>query len=277
MDVSIIIAHYDPGNNAECREAFQETLRRIQRQTDSLSAEVIVADDGSPENGHIHSLTREKIYSDDRQEALLRGKELADWIGDKDPVLQVVTHWLYLPKKELCLAKARLWNLATHLADSPLLVFFDDDNYMLQDSALKHCLSLLKTYELVFGQIQDNSGRFRPYSSHRVQGTTFGVHRQILEAIGGFGEWTETVSSGIDSDLWWKLFQHFQRNPELRACYTTEFQTRDSCSKRWKPFIRQFFRHRAVARQFQLQHGCKNYRSVQHNPSRNKANWIQEL
>ena len=51
----------------------------------------------------------------------------------------------------------------------------------------------------------------------------------------------------------------------------------DSCSKRWKPYIKQFFRHRAVKKEFNKVHGCPNYRSIKDNPSRIKSNWMDNL
>ena len=130
---------------------------------------------------------------------------------------------------------------------------------------------------MVIGQVQDSNGRLRPYSSYRVQGTTFAVKKEIIKKVGGFGEWTESVSSGVDSDIWWKLYHYFQKHPALKACYTSQIQTVDSCSKRWKPHIKQIFRHRAVRKEFYIIHGCPDYRSPKHNLARNKSNWLKDL
>jgi hypothetical protein len=81
----------------------------------------------------------------------------------------------------------------------------------------------------------------------------------------------------VDSDIWWKLYWYFQKNPDLKACYTSQFQTVDSCSKRWKPHIKQFFRHSAVKKEFNKIHGCPNYRNPSDNPSRIKSNWMVDL
>lgn len=175
------------------------------------------------------------------------------------------------------MSKARIGNAATFLASSDNLLFLDDDNYFITENSIAVIVNLLKDYQLVIGQLQDSNGRYRTYSSNRVQGTTFAVKKDILQNTGGFGKWTEAVSSGVDSDIWWKLYHYFQKNPKLKACYTSQFQTVDSCSKRWKPHIKQIFRHRAVRKEFNKIHGCPDYRNPKHNPARNKSNWLKDL
>ena len=50
MDLSIIIAHYDPGNHLDCLNSFQKTLTEILAQKAEYSIEIIIADDGSVSN-----------------------------------------------------------------------------------------------------------------------------------------------------------------------------------------------------------------------------------
>ena len=50
MDLSIIIAHYDPGNHPKCIDFFQQTLDSIIEQKKSYNIEIIIADDGSFSN-----------------------------------------------------------------------------------------------------------------------------------------------------------------------------------------------------------------------------------
>ena len=94
---------------------------------------------------------------------------------------------------------------------------------------------------------------------------------------GLFGIWTEKVSCGIDIDLWWKLYHYFQKHLYLKACFTSDIQTLDSCSKRWKAHINTIFRNYALKKLFNEIHGCKNCSSVSKNPSRNKSIWIEDL
>ena len=42
-------------------------------------------------------------------------------------------------------------------------------------------------------------------------------------------------------------------------------------------YIKQLFRHRAVRKEFEIIHGCKNYRNPKYNPSRIKSNWLKNL
>lgn len=241
--------------------------------------EVIVCDDGSPlyrrhsDENRSFSLPDGRVYYDFvGDEALAIARERFP-IADFPPI----SHWIYLEKTKQCSSKARLWNLAADGARSGKLIYFDDDNFLNQPDSLAEFQKLLDRYQVVFGQVIDRKGRARSYKSHRVQGTTFGVHKTLLKAAGGFGEWTEAVSSGIDSDLWYKLYQTLKNERPFQAVYTDKIQTTDGCSKRWKPFVGSFFRHRAVRKAFAEVHGCTNYRDARANPSRNKSLWIDNL
>ena len=277
MDLSIIIAHYDPGNHPSCIESFHNTLKQIELQKEDYEIEVIIADDGSVTHQNIQSLGSPLRDLDEKIIYQLKGKNLSNWKNENDFNYSSITHWLYLPKIKPMMSKARIGNAAVAITCSENLFFLDDDNYFISENTITTIIKLLKKYQLVFGQIQDNNGKLRSYSSNRVQGTTFGIVKHQIEEAGLFGEWTEKVSCGIDSDLWYKLYQHFQNNNHLQACYTSDIQTLDSCSKRWKAHINTFFRNYALKKRFKAIHGCSNYRSINHNPSRSKASWIIDL
>ncbi len=277
MDISVIIAHYDPGNHFQCRESFERTLAAVSSQSRGFDAEVIIADDGSPSHRELLQYSDTILDAAGRQVFSVSGEKLQMWLAKQGLPEQAASRWLYLPKEQQCMSKARLANAAVNTALSEKLLFLDDDNYFLSNNSISALLELMARYALVVGQIQDVSGHWRSWESHRVQGTTLAVEKSALIEAGGFGAWTETVSSGVDSDLWWKLYHYFKKHPELKACFTDRIQTIDSCSKRWRPFIRQFFRHRAVAREFNRQHQCRNYRSTRLNPSRDKSLWMDNL
>ena len=277
MDLSIIIAHYDPGNHPKCIDFFQRTLNSIIEQKESYNIEIIIADDGSISNNKLMEISNSQIDQNGKIIYCVSNEKLDTWKTEKEYPYPEIQHWLYLPKSKPVMSKASIGNAAINISQSENLLFLDDDNYFISNNSLKKFVTLLNNYHLVFGQIQDSNGRLRPYSSNRVQGTTFAVKKEVVHDIGGFGEWTESVSSGVDSDIWWKLYQYFQQNPHIKACYTSKIQTIDSCSKRWKPYIKQFFRHHAVKKEFKKVHSCANYRSIKDNPSRIKSNWIDDL
>jgi len=279
LDLSIIIAHYTPTLDHPCLSSVAKTFTELARQCGGLEAEVIVCDDGSPlyrrhsDDNLSFSLPDGRVYYDFvGDEALAIAKERFS-IADFPPI----SHWIYLEKTKPCSSKARLWNLAAEKALSGKLIYFDDDNFLTQPNSLTVFQRLLNQYQVVFGQVIDRKGRPRSFKSQRVQGTTFGVKKTLLQSVGGFGEWTEAVSSGIDSDLWFKLYQKLKNERPFQAAYTDEIQTIDGCSKRWKPFVGSFFRHRAVRQAFQEIHGCANYRDSHANPSRKKSLWIDNL
>ena len=277
MDLSIIIAHYDPGNHSKYIDSFQRTLNTIIEQKNNISIEIIIADDGSPSNQKLVEINTSRINQNGKIIYCVSNEKLDTWKKEKKYLYPEIWHWLYLPKSKPVMSKARIGNAAINISQSNNLLFLDDDNYFITENSIDIILNLLESYQLVFGQIQDSNGRYRPYSSNRVQGTTFAVKKEILNDIAGFGDWTEVVSSGVDSDIWWKLYHYFQEKPHLKACYTSKIQTLDSCSKRWKPHIKQFFRHYAVKKEFNKIHGCINYRNPKYNPSRIKSNWMEDL
>ena len=109
-----------------------------------------------------------------------------------------------------------------------------------------------------------------------MQGTTFGIKRKIIESIGGFGIWTEKISCGIDSDLWIKLFKYYNKTNNLKACYTNQISTFDSCSGRWKKYTN-LFKEIGIRKNFMIQHNIKNYINEKFNLSRNKKLWLENL
>ena len=277
MDLSIVIAHYDPGNHPDCVQSFHETINKILEQKESFSVEIIVADDGSPPHSDIMQNHSDTHSENGRQIYLLRDSKLQEWLKKINLPEDCISNWIYLPKEKPQMGKARLGNAAIEFAQADNILFLDDDNYFISENTISSILELLTAYHLVFGQIKDSNGSLRPFTSNRVQGTTFAVKKNIMTSCGGFGDWTEKVSSGVDSDIWWKLYHYFQEHTKLKACYTSKIQTLDSCSKRWKPHISQLLRHRAVRKEFEKMHGCPNYRSAKRNPSRVKSLWLENL
>ncbi len=275
--LSIILCHFVPLEKPECQNALIKTLRTIQEQKNGISVEITVADDGSIQNDSIMAAHSYKEEIDGRTFFVLEKDALSDWLKETGIDKSLVDRWIYLPKMKPCMSKARLLNYAADKAASENLFFLDDDNYFESADSVEKISILMDKYDVVFGQIRDGSGRLRSYSSRRVQGTTFGVKRNILQAAGGFGVWTEAVSSGVDSDLWYKLYLYKQQNPEMRACYTEDIRTVDACSKRWKQFIPSLLRNQKLAKSFFKAHGCKKFRNIRHNPSRIKSLWIEKV
>ncbi len=275
VKLSIIIAHYAPQQSGSCDRILHRTLEQIARQKNSAQCEILIADDGSPAHREITNRVQGKPVSDGRLLYVLNEKTLQDWCAKQGIDSTLISAWLYLPKTEPpAMSKARLWNLAAKQAIASNLLFLDDDNIFIGQKNIEHLLNLAQTYQVVFGQVADRSGRFRSFESQRVQGTTFMLTAEVLQSIGGFGEWTEATSSGIDSDLWWKLYREYKTNRSFRACYTSRVQTQDRCSKRWAAWTG-WFRRRAVVKAFKREHGCRNYRKSRYNPSRVKARWME--
>ena len=276
MDLSIIIAHYCTEKESEHYKSFLTTLSEIKKQSYN-KIEIIIADDGSNYSKPIIEKYSKVIdvKNDARKLFILENNILQNWLQSLDIKNELISKWLYMPKLTPCMSKARLWNFAAKYAKAENLFFLDDDNYFISKNSIYSICKLFEKYKIIFGQIRDSSDRLRSYSSNRVQGTTFGLKKEVLESIDGFGDWTEKISCGIDSDLWIKLFQYSQKN-KINACYTNQVQTYDSCSKRWKKYTK-LFKDMRARREFMKLYGIKNYKNVKYNQSRNKSLWIQNL
>ena len=175
------------------------------------------------------------------------------------------------------MSKAKTMNASAKLSKSNQLLFLDDDNYFISDNSINNLLNLFDEYDFIIGQIKDNGGRYRAYTSNRVQGTTIALKKHILFAVNGFGEWTEEHSCGIDADLWIKLYNYsISKDNSLKACYTNSISTYDSHSKRWGKYTK-IFKEWNLRKAFKAIHNCKNFRNKKYNLSRNKSLWIDNL
>ena len=276
-DISIIISHYI-SSDSKLKNPLKKTLQTINDQIKNFNVEIIIADDGSDYSNCIVENHSEKIniQSDDRDIYFLKDKELINFLFENNLNFSAIKKWVYLPKLKQCMSKARVMNYATKLSKANNILFLDDDNYLISKNSIKNTIELFKKYNFIIGQIKDNNNRLRKYNSYRVQGTTICLNKKILTDINGLGEWTEEFSCGIDSDLWIKLYNYFQKNQNLKACFTDKLSTFDSYSKRWKKFTK-FLQDFKLKRKFNTLYKCKNYKSFKLNPSRNKKLWIENL
>ena len=276
-DLSIIIAHYLPSDNARLNPLIK-TLESINSQKNNYNIEIIIADDGSDyANDIINNFSKKKSIKDDKRDIyVLNNNKLNLWLKNKNINPSLISNWVYIPKYINCMSKARVVNQAVKLSNSDYLCFLDDDNYLISDNSIENIINLFKNYNLIIGQVKDNNREFRFYSSHRVQGTTIAVKKNIIENIDGFGEWTEEFSCGVDSDLWIKLFTYFNEDKNLKACYTNQFSTYDSYSKRWKKYTK-IFKEIKLRKKFNELYNCKNYKNYKYNLSRQKKLWIENL
>ena len=275
--LSIIIAHYYP-TEAHYANPLIKTLNSINDDYHEDDIEIIIADDGSSYSKNIINDPTEKvsITNDLRDIYILKNNKLDSFLTTSAITSKLISKWVYLPKLVKCMSKSRVLNYATKISNSNNLLFLDDDNYLISNNTIKNLSSLFKKYDFIVGQIQDNNGRLRQFSSHRVQGTTIAIKKNILTTINGFGEWTEEFSCGIDSDIWLKIYNCFNKNNSLKACYTNQLSTYDSHSKRWGKFTK-IFKEWRIRRKFYSLYNCKNYKSAFSNSSRQKIIWIENL
>jgi hypothetical protein len=275
-DLTIIIAHYLSKEN-QLINPLLNTLEQIDAQRDKYNIEVIVADDGSY---YSHEITENfsrkiNIQNDKRDVYIQEGNNLKLFLDKNNIKGNIIKKWVYLPKDIKCMSKARVTNYAVKESNSDRLLFLDDDNYFISQNTFKNLINLFDQYQIIIGQIKDNNGRLRKYSSNRVQGTTIALNKEIFTNIGGLGSWTEEFSCGVDSDLWIKLYTYYLNN-KINVCYTDQISTYDSFSKRWKKYTK-FFKELKLKKEFKKRYSCKNYKNKRYNISRQKKAWVQNL
>ena len=275
--LSIIIAHYYP-EDVDYPNPLIKTLKSIISDYSNNDIEIIIADDGSSYSKFITNSYSKKvsIKNDDRQIFFLEDDKLVKFLLEHSLPPNLISKWVYLPKVKKCMSKAKVLNYSVLLSSSENLFFLDDDNYLISQNSIKSLYKLFNKYNFIVGQIKDNNNRMRLFSSNRVQGTTIAINKDIINKIGGFGEWTEEFSCGVDSDLWIKIFQYFKKKSSLKACYTNKISTYDSHSKRWGKFTK-FFKEWNIRNKFKKLYGIKNYKNVSYNLSRNKKLWLDNL
>jgi len=275
-DLSIVIGHYYSSDSKELNPLF-ETIQKINKQKNKYNIEVIIADDGSEYSKNIIENYSKKIEinNDPRDIYILEKEKLESFLISNNFKNSVITKWVYLPKIIPCMSKARVANYAVKESNSDKLLFLDDDNHFISENSIENLFKLFKKYDIIIGQIKDNNGRLREFTSSRVQGTTIALSKSIFSAINGFGEWTEKFSCGIDSDFWIKMYQYYV-NHKIKVCYTDMLKTYDSFSKRWGKFTT-IFRNYKIRKEFYKIYNCKNYKNKKYNLARNKSLWIENL
>tara|TARA_B100001996_G_scaffold264342_1_gene206230 strand:- start:4527 stop:5360 length:834 start_codon:yes stop_codon:yes gene_type:complete len=272
-DLSIIIAHFKPrdliGN------PLIKTINEINNQKGECKIEIIIADDGS-----FYDYPFEKKYSSiscfkEKDVYLLNDKILKEFLLAQGLDIKGISKWAHYPKINNSMNKAFITNCAVNISKSKNLLLLDDDNYFISKNSIESLVKLFENYDLVFGQIKDNNNRYRSYDSHRVQGTTIGIKKNIFNEVGGLGEWTSEFSCAVDSDFWIKLYNYYNKY-KINGCYTNQISTYDSFSKRWKKYTK-FFKEIRLKKKFNKLYSCKNYKSYRSNYSRQKKLWLDNL
>ena len=84
MHLSIIIAHYDPGNHPKCIDFFQRTLNSIIEQKESYNIEIIIADDGSCSNKILVEISNSQIDQNGKTIYCVSNEKLDAWKTEKE-------------------------------------------------------------------------------------------------------------------------------------------------------------------------------------------------
>ena len=256
MGISVIIIHFAPKDTY--LEVLKRTIRSIRTQAFDGDVEILVADDGS-------------LWS---QCLLETGEEFkacdSTAIGAQPLLADLsVDHYLLARTSERY-NKAKLWNRAAGIAKHDKLVFLDDDHPFADPKSLARYSELLDRYNFVIGRIRNPDGTFRTYSHRTVQGANFAMQSRLLEAVGGFGEYTSEWGRGEDSDIFWKVYRLWKESSgqQVQAYYAGNIVTEDVCSRRWEGCAGN---EAMFIEGFRKMHGVMPH----DNPSRHKRDWVE--
>ena len=272
--VSVIIQHFAPeGQSEKYKNVLKKCIDSVRSQQCSLPIRIIVTDDGSSwSKGLVPEDAEHGIYAFGPD--IVRNTPILDGLG--------VDGYLYKPRTGY-FSKAILWNAALTLSRSDFFVFLDDDHSFESGECLEKYTAYFKQYPLVIGntkvyQFRDSDGVTNSidldFNSNVVQGSNFGLTRELLDAIGGFEVNTFFWGTGDDPALFWKLFLKLRPTGDktnFQACYVDDIVTRNEHSGRWSQsrrldialFIRDFMRRYGV--------------HPNTNVSRNRSSWIHHI
>jgi len=272
-DMTVFIQHYCPkGQEDVFRESLRRCIKSIREQQYGGRCQIIVSDDGSSWSKELGDGVGNGIRAYVKAEL-----SAFDCMADMD-----VDCYLYKNRTGY-FSKGVLWNAARKLATADKFVFLDDDHFFRNGDALTMYADSLDEWKLVVGRTRsyrfmDVDGVFHVqhmgFESPVVQGSNFGVRRDVLESVGGFDDRTFIWGTGDDPVLFWKLYEHlrpadYQR--EMQACYVDAIETENPYSGRWQSDCR-------VNRELFTREFLRLYRThPNNNASRNRKAWMQHI
>lgn len=254
-DFAVLVAHFarDPAH----RTLLEETLASIRAQRYAGRVEIAVADDGSAWSA--------PLLRNGEDLRILAGEDLraAKLLADLPVDAYVVG------RRAAASRKAVLLNRAIEASVAPRILVLDDDHALDAPDTLARLHRDLDRYAFVMGRLQNPDGSFRLFHDPRVQGTTFAIRRDTLDAVGRFGEHTAAWGTGDDPDFFWRLWRALAPEAQApkQALFAGDIITRDRCSGRWRPTALPEAEFRAA---FHDRYGV----DPMDNPSRNKAAWM---
>ena len=100
--ITIIIAHYDPGDSDKIKNAFIKTLVSIEQQINNYNVEVIVADDGSYYTSSLEStlgIKKKELDSYYQLDSSQIQQLLLEYYNNEQGA-EIIANWIILPKNE---------------------------------------------------------------------------------------------------------------------------------------------------------------------------------
>jgi hypothetical protein len=221
--ISVIIAHYAPPINTNYyRNILKKTIQSIRSQKVDFDVEIIVCDDGSAWSG---SLATNKGITELDESQIKSSYPL----NDLD-----VNRYLLLPDSGKYLGIV-LKHRAFEIANYNKIVVLDDDHPFIKNDSLSRYDNYLEKYEFVRGRLIGPTGIPKLFSSKNVQGSNYGLKRELYFSFGGYADFLFVNANNEDADIHWQVYKKLAETypGQKKACFAGEIVTKDLASNRW--------------------------------------------
>lgn len=168
--------------------------------------------------------------------------------------------------------KAELLNhyLRRRVDDFDLVLLLDDDHPLEAADSLQRAAQHVRCgYDFVVGRMANPDGFFRTYDDGRVQGSTLFFTRDLLHAIGFFGDSVKKWGCGEDSETFWRVYEA-HRVGRARGIYDGNIITEDKLTGRWLHCAKRAGGPVSFKKDFERLYGVNPHE----NASRDKRAWL---
>lgn len=229
MGISVIISHFSPAGSEEvCRGILKKTIASIRRQQADFEVEIVLCDDGSQwSTKHL----RQKVMFGGILDVESDAMKNLPWLCDL-----AVDRYLYINSGNSYWA-IRIKDIAFRTAKHNKIIVLDDDHPLKGRRALSRYHEYLEEYDFVRGRVVGPTGIPQVFRSRNVQGTNYGLRKNLYIHSGGYGRYLFEDALGEDDDIFYCVYKELikvrNEGKKKRAAYAGEIVTKDYLSGRY--------------------------------------------